>query len=389
MAQYLFGLLSAFFLMASAPTPPKFRYMQIAYTGPKQVRDLIAAGWDVAGVNQDKKRITLVVKDGTVMKTLGVPVLASREMYAPDSSYKTPDEVTKILLDYETRYPQFVAVHKIGTTVEGRDIYAAEITARFVKMSPGPKPTVLFDSLHHAREVMTPEVTLDILDQLVTQYSTDSEITKWMHKYAIWIVPMVNPDGSQKVWTSSSMWRKNTRGGYGVDINRNYPQDWNKCNGSSGDRNSETYRGASAGSEPETQGLMSLVASIKPRLNVSYHSFSEIVIYPYGCRPDRIPLPARTDYELVGKELAKKLVRDSGSGTYTAGVVYDLLYDADGGSIDWMYAKHGTVSYVIEVNSDSQGFQPSYARWRDDTVKRQRPGWRYILSQMEKFPPTP
>ncbi len=389
MAQYLFGLLSAFFLTASAPTPPKFRYMQIAYTGPKQVRDLMAAGWDVAGVNQDKKRITLVVKDGTVMKTLGFPVLTSRELYAPDSSYKTPDEVTKILLDYETRYPQFVAVHKIGTTVEGRDIYAAEITARFVKMSPDPKPTVLFDSLHHAREVMTPEVTLDILDQLVTQYSTDSDITKWMHKYAIWIVPMVNPDGSQKVWTSSSMWRKNTRGGYGVDINRNYPQDWNKCNGSSGDRNNETYRGSSAGSEPETQGLMSLVASIKPRINVSYHSFSEIVIYPYGCRPDRIPLPGRTDYEAVGKELAKKLVRDSGSGTYKAGVVYDLLYDADGGSIDWMYAKHGTVSYVVEVNSDSQGFQPSYSRWRDDTVKRQRPGWRYILSQVEKFPRTP
>ena len=55
------------------------------------------------------------------------------------------------------------------------------------------------------------------------------------------------------------MWRKNRRGGYGVDLNRNYSFNWNSCGGSSGNKRSDTYRGPSAASEPETKALMKLV----------------------------------------------------------------------------------------------------------------------------------
>jgi len=204
-----------------------------------------------------------------------------------------------------------------------------------------------------------------------------------MNKYNIWVVPMVNPDGNNRVWSSSSMWRKNTRGGYGVDINRNYSEDWGTCNGSSGSQSSEIYRGPSPGSEPETEALMDLAARIQPKFNISYHSFSEIVIYPFGCRPKTIPSPDRDLYERVGRELAAVLVRDSGSGSYQAGTAYELLYNVDGGSLDWMYAKHNIMSYVVEVNSSAQGFQPSYNTWRDISVQRQRKGWQYILDQMD------
>lgn len=385
MLKILLTFLTGIFLTAESPAPPKYKYVEVTFKGLGEVKKLTRDGWDVGGINLQNRTATLIVRDDKPMTTMTLPIVKTRSLYAPDSAYKTPAEIEKTLFDYENRYPGLVAIHNIGQTVEGRDIYAAELTARTVLLNPGPKPAAVFDSMHHAREVMTPEVALDIIDQMTTQYGVDAEITQWMRKYRIWVVPMVNPDGNQKVWTNSSMWRKNTRGGYGVDINRNYPYQWNTCNGSSGDRNNETYRGPSAASEPETQALMNLIASVKPRFNVSYHSFSEIVIYPYGCRPDRVPSPDRTLYEGIGKDLAKKLVRDSGSGTYTAGTSYDLLYDVDGGSIDWMYANHRTFSYVIEMNSDAQGFQPSYSRWRDDTVARQRPGWRYILSQMDRI----
>ena len=73
---------------------------------------------------------------------------------------------------------------------------------------------------------------------------------------------MLNVDGNNIVWTTDNMWRKNARGQgnnvYGVDLNRNYSYAWNSCNGSSGSTSSETYRGASAASEPETQALMKL-----------------------------------------------------------------------------------------------------------------------------------
>lgn len=52
--------------------------------------------------------------------------------------------------------------------------------------------------------------------------------------------------GTEYVWTKSRMWRKNRRPEsngvvYGVDNNRNYDLDWEKCGGSSSP-SSETYK---------------------------------------------------------------------------------------------------------------------------------------------------
>ena len=161
------------------------------------------------------------------------------------------------------------------------------------------------------------------------------------------------------------MWRKNARGGYGVDINRNYPYAWNSCNGSSSSRYAQDFHGDSAASEPETQVMMEYVRSVHPVISISYHSYSEIVIYPYGCSGQHTETKAVV--EKIGKELASKLKTDDGKDTYTAGTAPDLLYSVDGGDIDWLYAVGQVIPFVIEVNSSSQGFQPSYSRWRDKT----------------------
>src|SRR5690606_10153735 len=116
------------------------------------------------------------------------------------------------------------------------------------------------------------------------------------------------------------------------------------------------YRGSDPGSEPETKALMHLAEAIAPKIHISYHSFSEMVIYPFGCSPERIPVQHRSRYESMGRSLASKLVRDSGAGTYRAGTTYELLYNADGGAPDYMYQKFKTLSFVIEINASSQGF---------------------------------
>ena len=38
----------------------------------------------------------------------------------------------------------------------------------------------------------------------------------------LYFVPCVNPDGVNLVWTKDRWWRKNGRGSYGVDLNRNW-----------------------------------------------------------------------------------------------------------------------------------------------------------------------
>ncbi len=367
-----------FFALGSS-VHAKQLYVDSLYSGVNDLKNLTDQGFEVAGVDLERSVVTLLMDEEDLVLTRSLDIIGTRTLVAPDSQYKKPTDIEKILAATEEKYPGLAKIEVIGTSNEGRKILAAHLTNH---SNRAEKLSVVFDAMHHAREVMTPEVALDIVDYLTSNYQTDAQVKKWMDSYDVWVVPMLNPDGNNKVWTKSSMWRKNTRGGYGVDINRNYPFAWNTCNGSSGNKNADDYRGDKEGSEPETNALMDLVKKVNPMFNVSYHSFSEIVIYPFGCKPKHIPESHKAIYEGIGKELAKTLVRDSGSGTYTAGTSYELLYSVDGGSIDWIYNQDKTMAFVIEMNSTSQGFQPSYKNWRDKTIKKQRPGWMYILNRM-------
>jgi hypothetical protein len=352
---------------------------------PLQMREIQSRSLDVAGVDFAKKRVDVLVSANELnwLKSHGYRIVSmemARARMAPDSRYQNPEKIEGLLKQYAALYPTLARAQSIGKSLQGRDIWAIRLT-RDVAVENPAKPHVFFNAMHHAREVMTSEVALDIIDSLLSQYGKDPQITRWMDSFVIDVVPMFNVDGNHLVWSKEPMWRKNARGGYGVDINRNYPYAWNSCRGSSSYRSAQDFRGDSAGSEPETQVMMNFVKQIQPVFSISYHSYSEIVIYPYGCQGQRTE--TREVVEKIGKELAGLLKKDDGRGSYTAGTAPELLYSVDGGDIDWLYAVGGVIPYVIEVNASSQGFQPSYAKWRDLTVKNQQSGWKYLLSRME------
>lgn len=339
---------------------------------------LRANEFDITGVNYKTNEIEALLTQAELdqikqQKSAVIKFAYPQSLTAgPDEEYKNPDEIEDFVKDIHAKYPDITMVKSIGKTLEGRDILAIKISDNV--NSHEDEPAVLVNAMHHAREVMTPEITTDMIDYLTSEYGQNAEVTKWINGTEIWVIPMFNLDGNNKMWTENSMWRKNTRDGHGVDINRNYPAGWNSCNGSSANTRAQDYRGTAPASEPETQAMMNFVASIKPVFNISYHSYSEIVIYPFGCRP--IKTPTAEAVEVVGAEIGKKI-------QYKPGTAWELLYNADGGDIDWMYTAHQVIPFVIEVNSTNEGFHPSYSKWRDKTVLRNRPGWMHLLSRLE------
>ena len=74
----------------------------------------------------------------------------------------------------------------------------------------------------------------------------------------------------------------------GTDLNRNWSLQWGCCGGSSGTFSSETYRGPSPFSAPETQRLRDFVNSRvvggvqQIRAAIDFHTYSELVLWPYG-----------------------------------------------------------------------------------------------------------
>jgi carboxypeptidase T len=379
---FLFVLVAA----SRSSSQPELFALRFPLTDRTLISKFVARGFDIMGVDMETNEF-VVVTDSVGLKqvktiTRLLPVATYRIEETLDGAYKNPQEVKEFLDKAENDYPHLVHTEVIGTSTDGQEIHAVRVTDSFRTPTRG-KTALLFDAMHHAREVMTPEIALDMVEYLTTRYETDAEVRKWLLLNEIWIVPMLNPDGNARVWSNSSMWRKNTRGGYGVDNNRNYPYAWGSCNGSSGSTSDEQYRGPSAGSEPETQALMNLAKRIEPVFNISYHTASEIVIYPLSCPNQRLPAQEKAIVEGIGKELARTLVRDSGSGTYVPGTSYELLYPVDGGSSDWMYEEMRALAYTIEANSTNQGFQPSFSRWRNTTVERNRAGWKYILNRAQ------
>ncbi len=290
-----------------------------------------------------------------------------------DPLYKNPEQIEQILKRVNRAFPNITKLIKAGDSFEGKPIWVLKISDN-PERNEADEPAILFNSMHHAREVMTPEVALDIIEQLTSGYGKNEKITSWVNDNQIWVMPMLNVDGNNKVWTENPMWRKNTRDGHGVDINRNYPHMWGSCNGSSGSKFSDVYRGPKAASEPETQTIMKLVSNIRPVFDISFHSYSELVIYPMGCDGERAVNAEIV--EPIGKKLGELL-------GYTPGTSWEILYSVDGGDIDWMNNEYQVIPYVLEVNSRSEGFQPPYATTRERTVKKVRPAWQYLLEQLQ------
>jgi hypothetical protein len=341
--------------------------------------------FDILGVSLSENLAEVRISDREFenLKSLGFqfefsPLNAQlqRESQEP---YLTPTQVVESLAQLAQTYPSFTELKTIGMTRRGRPIQAIVISAQPENRQ---QPTLLFNAMHHARELMTTEVIMHMAQTLLQNYGRDPEITRWMDSSRLILVPQVNPDGNQLVHDGQSMWRKNAWESdgrtYGVDINRNYPTLWGECNGSSPSKTSDSFRGPAAASEPETNAMMKLVLSEKPIANISYHSFSEMILYPFGCRAEENP--SIDLFKSIATDMKENVIDDRGNkNTYDIGTAPELLYEADGTDADWQYREAGVISFAMEVNGRMQGFQPSYSKWRDKTVERQEGAWKALI----------
>ena len=104
-------------------------------------------------------------------------------------------EVVKYLEEVAAAYPDITRIHNIGKSFEGRDLLVIEITNLKNKESL-KKPGYWFDGNLHASEVMGAAVCLKTIETLVSGYGEDSEITELLDSRVLYIMPKLNPDGS-------------------------------------------------------------------------------------------------------------------------------------------------------------------------------------------------
>ncbi|MBC7187993.1 MAG: immune inhibitor A [Calditrichaeota bacterium] len=261
-------------------------------------------------------------------------------------------------------YPDLVRVIDIGDSWEktqgkaDRDIWAVKISDNVAEEED--EPEVLIMGCHHAREIITPEIVLYFMNYLLSNYGTDPYVTYLVDNRQIWLVPLVNPDGHAYVFTTDRWWRKNRRdngdGSFGVDLNRNYGYMWGYDNhGSSPVPSDATYRGPAPFSEPEVQAIRDLCLQHRFRISLSYHSYGQLFLYPWGY------VKRNTPDQAVFRALADSCVAYN---SYTPGnAASGTIYITNGDSDDWLYgeqtAKNKIFAFTPEVGVQ---FHPDTSR---------------------------
>ncbi|RZU72765.1 zinc carboxypeptidase [Micromonospora kangleipakensis] len=285
-----------------------------------------------------------------------------------DSNYHDYAELTAVVNQVVADHPAIARKTSIGTSYEGRDLMAVKISDNVG--TDENEPEILFNAQQHAREHLTVEMAIYLLNLFTDSYGTDSRITNIVNSRELWIVPTVNPDGSEYDIATGSYrsWRKNRQPNsgssyVGTDLNRNWSYQWGCCGGSSGSTSSETYRGPSAFSAPETSALRNFVNSRvvggvqQIEANIDFHTYSQLVLWPFGYTTANTPTGMSADQYSTFATIGQQMAASNG---YTPEQSSDL-YIADGTSIDWMWAAHGIWAYTFEMYPGSAtggGFYP-------------------------------
>lgn len=248
------------------------------------------------------------------------------------------------------------------------------------------KPAFFLFATIHAREVAVPELAIRYIRYLTEGYDgeggygVDPDVTWLVNHNIVYVLVMQNPDGHwENEQNTNNYHRKNMNstacgaGNLGIDLNRNHSFLWGCCGGSSGNPCSDTYRGPSRGSEPETQAFENYFTEVMRDQNgpngddvipspapitttgifITLHSYGDLVLWPWGHTYDAAPNGAQL--QTIGRKFAyyNHYTPEQASG----------LYFTSGTTDDWTYGKFGIPSYTFEVGPEGGpcwGFFPPY-----------------------------
>lgn len=187
---------------------------------------------------------------------------------------------------------------------------------------PSSKEKVLLVFNEHARERVTGELGLKVLESIV----------EWNPSVSVTIIPVLNVWGRKEVDLGNTCLRKNSRG---VDTNRNYQQKPHHYL-----RSSEEYEGSHPISEKESKLVAHELRSTTKYINV--HSGEYSLYMPYDNIDDTPPNAEKMRAEL--KKWSKHCPQCAVGSAAVAST-----YKAYGTSVDWAITHGVAEAYTFEI----------------------------------------
>ncbi|MFV9549561.1 immunoglobulin-like domain-containing protein [Algibacter sp. PT7-4] len=238
-------------------------------------------------------------------------------------------------------------------------------TIYYVRISDNPdvdepnEPESLYSGMTHSREVSSLMNLMYYMWYILENYNTDAGIKNLVDNHEMYFIPIANPDGlrwNEQVAPNGGGQQRKNLGPYntgnnvlrGVDLNRNYDYFWGPNSiygGSSGSQSSNTYRGPSAFSEPETQIVRDFSATRNFKTAMNHHATSNLIPHAYNGYPNAPASGREAEYHKFCHDMTR-------FNRYIYGEAPDILTIANGDMSDWML---GGVTDINGSNGSGQG----------------------------------
>ncbi|GGG04677.1 M14 family metallopeptidase [Paenibacillus abyssi] len=308
---------------------------------------------------------------------------ASGYIVSPKQVY-TYDIMVRDLQALSERYPGLIATGSIGTSEYGRELWHIDV-------GKGPA-IILLNGSHHAREWITTILLMTMADRYALAYVQNAKwgaysVRDLLDQVTFRFVPMVNPDGvtlQQKGLAAFpkaerakllkmnggsanfKRWKANAKG---IDLNRQYPVDWEGIRNPAPGPSYMNYKGAKPMQAKETQAMIEFTRSSGAELAVAYHSSGEILYWNYKTPAEHLSRDRKIANQyasMTGYRLVKPSANPSG-----------------GGFTDWFISQFGRPGLTPELARAAGGTNVPLSEWERIWKQHRNTGWMLAAEAAE------
>lgn len=268
----------------------------------------------------------------------------------------TYESLKQDMLELSDQYPNLITNTSLATTSYGRNIWAMRVG--------NGNTSILLHGAHHAREWMTSALLMKMAETYAEAYKDNQKVDGFqpeiLDEVSIWFVPMVNPDGvtlqqlglyafptyihtSLIEMNEGSMnfkrWKANV---HGVDLNRQYPANWESLKGVHSKPNYQFYKGSRPLEANEVKALVDFTYETKPEIAVSYHSSGNVLfwgIHHWGLTHTTI---FTHDYYSIAEKV---------SDITNYPIEEPEFHQQGGGFTDWFVEEFNKPALTVEIGS--------------------------------------
>lgn len=185
--------------------------------------------------------------------------------------YHNYESMKELFYTFQKTYSKISKVFSIGKSVQHRDLLVFQISDNVDKVEPG-EPMFKYVANIHGDETVGREMLISLIYHLLHNYGKDERITNLINTTNIFILASANPDGFENVTEGSCQYSTGRTNAHGVDLNRNFPDQFAK---------SINKQNMFQNREIETISLMNWILENKFVLSANLHGGAVVASYPF------------------------------------------------------------------------------------------------------------